>query len=134
MTNVAEPSAPNRYELTGKELDVSYSTSGIDGRPRFSVTDGEQSFSFVGDEIAVASTALGTEVTEVTEVVPHERDITITLVLPTVYLRDRSEAEFDTITIATISLLPSTGAGEVRGAAQMYRVTDLHGTASQVDF
>lgn len=134
VTNPAEPGAPNHYELSGDELTVSYSTSGIDGRPRMSVSDGKLSFSLVGDEIAVALTALGTEVTVVTEIVPGERNITITLVLPTVHLRDRTAVDFDTVAIATIDLSGATGSQDVPGAMQTYRVTELHGTATLVDF
>ena len=43
--------AANMFSLTGGGLHVSYSTSGIDGKPHFSYQDATRSLSFSGDEI-----------------------------------------------------------------------------------
>ena len=41
--------AANMFSLTGGGLHVSYSTSGIDGKPHFSYQDATRSLSFSGD-------------------------------------------------------------------------------------
>ena len=51
---------PNLYQLQGKNLHVTYSTSGIDGRAHFSYQDTHQSLSFRGDEIRTQETEIGT--------------------------------------------------------------------------
>jgi hypothetical protein len=59
-----EPDLPiivaNLYELSGKNIHITYSTSGIDGKPHFSYQDLQQTLSFSGDEIRSAETEIGT--------------------------------------------------------------------------
>src|SRR5262249_4278839 len=54
---------PNLYQLQGKHLHVSYSTSGFDGRPHFTYQDAHQNLNFAGDDIRTVQTEIGTLVT-----------------------------------------------------------------------
>jgi hypothetical protein len=135
MTNAADQSSPNLYELTGKDTDVSYATSGIDGRPRFNMTDVGLSLSFSGDEIDVASTPLGTEVTVTTEAADDGRTVTFTLVVPEITLGTHDSAEFDSVAIETTTRPIDLTHGKLdHGPLQTYRVITLHGTANAVEF
>ena len=42
---------PNLYELSGRNLHITYSTTGVDGQPHFSYQDLQQTRSFSGDQI-----------------------------------------------------------------------------------
>ena len=54
---------PNLYQLSGKHLNITYSTSGIDGKPHFSYQDLQQTLNFTGDQIRSVETEIGTLVT-----------------------------------------------------------------------
>ena len=54
--------SPNLYQLSGTNLHVSYSTSGIDGKPHFSYQDAQHNLSFIGDDIRAVECDLGTVV------------------------------------------------------------------------
>lgn len=101
---------------------------GFDGRSRLRLGGRE----FVGDQIGVANTALGTEVTVTTEVVEDLRTVTLTVLLPAVNLRGMTEAGFETLAIETASATTIGGPRLVDGPVQRYRV--LHGMARAVDF
>src|SRR3954464_10458841 len=60
MSNDTASRTPNLYSLQGHGVHVTYSTSGIDGRPHFSYQDAHQSVSFNGDEIRTVQTEVGT--------------------------------------------------------------------------
>ena len=51
---------PNLYQLSGKHLNITYSTTGIDGKPHFSYQDLQQTLSFTGDQIRGVVTEIGT--------------------------------------------------------------------------
>lgn len=127
---MADENTPNLYELAGSGEQISYSVGGFDGRSRLRV-DGRE---FVGDEIGVASTALGSEVTVTTEVVEDLRTVTLTVLLPAVNLREATAAELDTLAIETASATTVGGPHLVEGPVQTYRVIELRGTARSVDF
>src|SRR3954462_12781068 len=55
--------AANMFSLSGGGLHVSYSTSGIDGKPHFSYQDPVRSLSFSGHEIRRVECDFGTVVT-----------------------------------------------------------------------
>ena len=56
-------STPNLYQLHGHHLHITYSTSSIDGKPRFQYHDPFQTLQFSGDEIRTIASEIGTLVT-----------------------------------------------------------------------
>src|SRR5205085_5943459 len=54
---------PNQFALTGGNVQISYSTSGFDGKPHLTYREGEHELSFSGDEIRIQETEIGTLVT-----------------------------------------------------------------------
>jgi hypothetical protein len=122
----------NLFELGCDGTSINYSTSSISGKPLLHYTGPEGDLSFSGDEIASASTALGTEVTVTLAQVPDLHTISCTLLLPSIRLGDDSESRFDTIAIKTTA--HTTIAGPPAGAAESYEAVALHGVAKAVDF
>ncbi len=43
--------APTHYDLSGRNIHISYSTTGVDGQPHFTYQDLQQTRSFSGDQI-----------------------------------------------------------------------------------
>lgn len=131
---MADVAAPNLYELACADVLVTYSTSSIDGSPRFSYQDEDSSFSASGAEIATRPTDLGTEVTVTLESIPDERTVTLTLLVPGVNLGDGTEASIDTVLVETTNRTGIAGPASLDGQLQTYRTTRLHGTARLVTF
>lgn len=131
---MADITAPNLYELACANDLVTYSTSSIDGSPRFSFQDGDRSFSASGPEIVTRPTDLGTEVTVTLDTIPDDRTVTLTLLIPGVNLGDGTEASIDTVLIETTNHTSIGGPHLVDGQLQTYRTTRLHGTARIVEF
>ena len=122
------------FNVSGGGLHVSYSTSGIDGKPHMSYQDAMRSLSFTGDEIRKVECDLGT-VVSVTIVRTVDFGLTsFSLLVPRVNL----SAPFGSVSICTegitthhaFSIVPALN----RGQRDFYHVTPLQGTASNVVF
>ncbi|SFN32607.1 hypothetical protein SAMN05216386_0489 [Nitrosospira briensis] len=74
----------NTFELSGKSIHVTYTSTGISGQPTFSYRDDRLSRSFSGEEIRVADTELGQLITVTLEAIPDFKVVTVTLALPVV--------------------------------------------------
>jgi len=131
---MADITEPNLFQLACEGVTVTYSTSSIDGSPRFSFQDADRSLSASGQQIGTRPTDLGTEVTVTLESIPDDRTVTLTLLVPGVNLGDGTEAAVDTVLIETANLTSIGGPRLVDGQLQTYRTTELHGTAQLVDF
>jgi hypothetical protein len=123
---------PNLFELACDGTSITYSATSITGEPQLHYVGPDGDLSFSGDQIAVAETALGTEVTVLIEQVADLRTVTCTLLLPHFRLPEDDRSAFETLAIKTTS--HDTIAGPPEGAAQTYEAVPLHGTASAVVF
>jgi hypothetical protein len=124
---------PNLYQLQSRQLHVSYSTSGFDGKPHFTYQDTHQTKSFSGDEISVAETALGREVTVYLVRTVDTGATSFTLLIPNVNLDASKRATINTYAITTIhkrSPIPAFNIGQT----DIYSTAALRGTASFVVF
>jgi hypothetical protein len=130
--SVSEASSPNLFEVSGEGVQVTYSTTSIDGQPRLSYTDASRQLNFAGAEIRTVQTELGTEVTVTLETVPDLHTITFTLLLPDFRLGYGNESQFGTLGITTTN--HTTIAGPPEGPGQTYEVVVLEGTARAVTF
>lgn len=54
---------PNLYELRCDDIELTYSTTSVDGSARFSFRDDERKLDFSGEQIRTCATELGAEVT-----------------------------------------------------------------------
>jgi hypothetical protein len=129
MTDLKEP---NRYELSRDDIELTYSTTSIDGSARFSFRDAGRKFDFSGEQIRTRATDLGTEMTVTLENIPDAQTVTLTLLVPAINLGQKRESQFDTAAIETTNHTTIAGPKLVTGPLQTYRVIELHGTAKIV--
>ncbi len=130
----AQASAPDLFVLSGGDLHVSYSTSGIDGRPHLTYQDAHRTLSFTGDQIrAVEVPDLGTVVSVTLVLTADSGSTTFSLLVPRVRLPGGQPVPVSTEGITAVhrfSLIPALNQGQT----DAYRVTRLAGTASLVFF
>lgn len=118
--------APNSDEVGGEGTQISYSTSRIDGSPRFShrgPKDADQTFA--GDEIELLDTALGTEVTVTVDDVADLHVIAVTLLIPEMWVAPGSGLAFRTIAIYVAEEEPLTGKIGLPAAREQFATVNL---------
>jgi hypothetical protein len=124
--------SPNLFSLSGGGLTVSLALSGIDGKPHFSYQDAHQSLSFSGDEITLEETALDTLASVTLVRTVDFGDTTFTLLVPRVNLLGAASHVIYTVGITTTHRTTIAGLGH--GQLTTYHVTELRGSAAQVQF
>jgi hypothetical protein len=129
---MAKKAAPNLFDLSGEGITVSYSTTSIDGKPRFTYKKGRQSLSFSGKDITSLDIGIGTLVSVLIASTPDKDSTTFSIVLPAIILPDSNRQAFRTIGITTTTR--TTIAGPPPGAQQTYKAVALRGVAQSVDF
>lgn len=125
---------PNQFVLTGRDTQLTYSTSSFIGQPQLSFQHRQTSHSFSGAEIRCQETEIGKLVSVTLEQIPDLRTVTLTLLLPAINLGNTTEVHFRTRAILTTARTSIGGPRLVVGALQTYRVLSLQGTASIVEF
>ena len=124
---------PNLFQVHSGHLHVSYSTSGIDGKPHFHYQDASQSLDFSGDQVQAEATGIGTLVSVRIRTTVDSGSTSFSLLVPTVNLPANQPATIHTIGITTVhrfSTIPALNAGQT----ELYSVTLLTGTAQHVAF
>ena len=124
---------PNLFQVHGAQLHITYSTTSIDGKPRFVYQDAFQTLTFEGDQIRTVATEIGTLVTVTIRMTIDSGSTSFTLLVPTVHLTSMNHATLHTEGITTIhrfSIVPAFNQGQT----ELYTVTPLIGTASFVNF
>jgi hypothetical protein len=125
---------PNLYQVHGGGIHVTYSTTGIDGKPHFSYLDAQGTHSFSGDQIKVDKTPIGDLVTVTIRLTPDSGSTTFSLLVPTVNLTGPGHpSPISTEGITTIHLFSIVPILLV-GQTEHYHVTTMIGTANQVAF
>jgi len=128
----ATAASPNLYELSGDRVAVTYSTTSIDGKPRFSYRKGRQTLDFAGSDIKSESTGIGTLVSVVIASVPDKGTTSFSLLLPAIQLGDSKRVSLRTIGIETLA--KTSIAGPPPGVQQTYKAVGLRGSAKLVQF
>ncbi len=124
---------PDLYQLHGDQLHITYSTTSIDGKPRFDYQDASQTLAFEGDQIRTITTEIGTLVTVTICMTIDRGSTTFTLLVPTVNLDPSNQVRIEAKGITTIhrfSIVPAFNQGQT----ELYTVSPLTGTASFVNF
>jgi hypothetical protein len=129
---MAPKTGPNLYELNGEGLAVTYSTTSIDGQPRFTFKKGRQTLNFSGAQIVSVAIGIGTLVSVVIASIPDKGVTTFSVLLPEIRLPQSRKQAFRTIGITTVA--KTTIAGPPPGAQQTYKSVALRGSAQQVNF
>jgi hypothetical protein len=125
--------AANMFAVAGGGLHVSYSTSGIDGKPHLSYQDPMRALSFTGDQIRRVEGDLGAIVSVTIVNVVDAGSTTFSLLVPQVNVQPFGSVSISTEGITThhaSSIAPALN----RGQRDFYHVTPMHGTASNVAF
>jgi hypothetical protein len=125
----------NMFSLAGGGLQVSYSTTSIDGRPRLTYQDSLRTLNFQGDEIRTTMESdLGTVVSVTIVRTIDSGSTTFSLLVPRVNL----PVPFGSVAIRTYGITThhafSIVPGQNQGQRDFYTVTALQGTASNVAF
>ena len=124
---------PNLYQLSGHHLHVTFSTSGIDGKPHLTYQDAHHSLSFAGDQIRVVECDVGNLVSVSLSRTVDSGSTSFSLLVPRVVLSDTAPQHLHTHGITTVhrfSIVPALNVGQ----DDSYTVTALHGTAHAVVF
>jgi hypothetical protein len=114
-------------------LSISYSTSGIDGKPHLQYQDTNQTLQFSGEEIRSLQSEIGTLVTVTIRRTVDSGFTSLTLVIPKIELGQSNQAAISTVGIATMqrfSPIPIFN----RGQMQTYTISQLDGGAEFVAF
>jgi hypothetical protein len=125
---------PNTYELSGDNTQITYSTTGIDGKPTFTYSGARGEHSCSGDEIETLDSALGTEVTVTLEDVADLHIITLTLLVPEMWIAPHAGMEVRTMAIFTTKEEPITAPVGLPAVREQYGVVSLDGEGRLVDF
>lgn len=133
MTTASEPRHPNKFELHGHDVRVSYSTSSIAGVPLFTYESKGTTRSFRGDEIRVQELEIGSLVTVTIEATPDLHTVTFSVLIPPINL-DGREGAIQTEGIRTVSRTSIGGPGLVKGQVNTYENVGLRGKAQAVEF
>jgi hypothetical protein len=125
---------PNLFELRGRDVRVTYSTSSITGKPLLQYRGRSGGKNFSGQEIRAAQTEIGTLVTVTLEAVPDSRSVTLTVVLPAINGAGRMATPFKTTVLLTTHRTSIGGPGLVKGPVQTYQTIPVDGQARTVRF
>ncbi len=125
-------SQANTFELSGKSIHVSYSSTSFTGVPTFSYRDNRLSRSFSGEEIHLQDTEVGQLVTVTLEAVADGDRVTFSLALPTVTLRRDAAIRIKVPGLTVTN--PSTIAGPPPGPQKLYAIVNMKGTAQFFEF
>lgn len=127
------PSA-NLYELQGKDLHITYSTTGIDGQAHLTYQHGKKTLNFTGDQIRTVGTEVGTLVSVTIVQTVDTGSTSFSLLIPAVTLdQTTGEAPIKTEGITThhkFSVISAFNSGQ----NDNYKFSSLTGTAKFVAF
>lgn len=123
---------PNSFQLTGDDIQVNYSTTSFDGKPRFTFQKGQKTLNFAGNQISSSTLNIGTLVSVVIATVPDKSTTIFSILLPTISLPASKRQAFQTLGVTTVT--KTTLAGPPPGVQQTYKSVALRGAARLVDF
>lgn len=124
---------PTLYQLAGAGLQITYATSGIDGRPHLQYHDSQHNLNFVGDQIRSTACDLGTLVSVTLLLTVDSGSTSFSLLIPRVNLQSGEIGQVTTegiLTVHRFSVVPVFNHGQL----DHYTVNRLHGTARHVLF
>ncbi len=124
---------PNAYDFKGANLQISYTTTGIDGKAHLSYQNAKDIKSFTGDEIRTTDTEIGTLVSVTTSMTVDTGSTSFTVLIPKVNLDKKMKSTLKTqgfLTQHKFSVIPSFNTGQLDN----YKTYSLTGTAKFVVF
>jgi len=132
MAKTTPSLTPNSFQLRGDDVQVNYSTTSIDGKPRFTFKKGKKTLDFAGNQISSSTVNIGTLVSVVIAAVPDKSTTTFSILLPAIRLPESKRQAFRTFGLTTVA--KTTIEGPPVGAQQTYTSVALRGSARLVAF
>lgn len=123
---------PNLFELSGHHTHITYSTSGIDGKPHFSFRNQHFNKAFTGQEIRTEDSELGKLVTVSLMVTIDTGATTATLLIPSIAMGSQQSQPLHTFCIISVHSGPIAPGHQ--GQGQTYEAVELNGSARHVQF
>ena len=127
----SEPT-PNSFQLSNDDIEVSYTTTSIDGKPRLTFKKGNKTLNFAGNQISSSAIGIATLVSVVIATVPDKSTTTFSILLPAIRLPESGRQAFRTFGITTVT--KTTIAGPPVGVQQTYTSAALRGSARLLAF
>lgn len=122
---------PNKYQLKGGDIHVTYLTEGFHDVPSFSYNDAELNKVFTGSDIRTLETEIGTLVSVTTRITIDTGSTEFSVPLPAIDLASSTQTQhFKTAGIITSHKGPDSFPRN--GLLESYEVIHMHGTASIV--
>jgi hypothetical protein len=122
---------PNRYDLSGEHIHITYSTTGVDGKPHFTYQDQQQTLNFSGGHIRTVQTEVGTLVSVTIRLTVDAGGTTFSVLLPRVNIPGEQTVPIRTIGMTT---LHKFSIGPAIGQRDFYKIASMTGSASRVFF
>ena len=132
MAKTTPSLTPNSFQLTGDDVQVNYSTTSIDGKPRFTFKKGNKTLDFAGNQISSSNVKIGTLVSVVIAAIPDKSTTTFSILLPAIRLPESRRQAFRTFGITTVT--KTSIVGPPVGVQQTYTTVALRGSARLVAF
>ena len=132
MAKTTPSLTPNSFQLTGDDIQVNYSTTSIDGKPRFTFKKGNKTLDFAGNQISSSTVNIGTLVSVVIAAVADKSTTTFSILLPAIRLPESRRQAFRTFGITTVT--KTSIVGPPVGVQQTYTTVALRGSARLVAF
>ena len=132
MAETTPSLTPNSFQLTGDDVQVNYSTTSIDGKPRFTFKKGNKTLDFAGNQISSSNVKIGTLVSVVIAAIPDKSTTTFSILLPAIRLPESRRQAFRTFGITTVT--KTSIVGPPVGVQQTYTTVALRGSARLVAF
>ena len=133
VNSYAAPVTPNLYEMQGRGVQVTYSSSSLTGEPQLTYTTGTQSTTYSGTELLEERTTLGLLVTVTTAFRPDVDFTTFSVMIPDINLQ-ATPVNFSTVAFITTHSTPFISPSNLEGPVQTYKTLRLRGKASLVNF
>jgi hypothetical protein len=122
----------SRYELRGKELEVSY-TQVMGGVPSVTITDRGVEKHYTGTQVVVTrDPGLGRVVSVTTDIVFDGDNTTLSILLPAVNFGDQAERPVRTLAIEVVHKGHIGGPQFIDGQLATYRSIPLRGKARRI--
>jgi len=126
-----QTTVPNLYHLTGHHLNITYSTTSLDGQPHLTYQDAHEAKSFRGSEIRAMECDLGTLVSVTVRMTVDMGSTSVSIFIPRMQIDQGVSAAVHTYCVTTLHSL-SIAPQLSRGQLDTYDITNLHGTAQFV--
>lgn len=123
--------SPTLYQLAGSGMHVTYSSTGVDGRPHLHFHDSQHNQNFSGDQIRSVVCDLGVLVSVSLQQTVDAGSTSFSLLIPRVNLQSGEIGHVSTegvLTVHRLSVVPVFNHGQL----DHYTVCKLNGTARHV--